>query len=288
MARSIYRKPEIQSKMMAIYDQKLSAWPVPYESLHITTRYGSTHAIACGPADGYPLILIPGLGVTATMWKPNIAALSQDFRCYALDVIGDYGKSVLDHPYRYLKKGKDYSLWLCDVYAGLSIQCAHVMGASNGGYAAIQHAVHAPEQIKRLVLLAPSGLNITLSKILPKILHYLLFPTDANRERLIKWFLGGNPSVHGALYTQMWLATQGLPKVPIPILIQGRTFERILSPTLFILGEKDPAISSPVGVRRIHEFMHTAQIIVVPEVGHVLNYEAPDIVEQSILSFLKE
>jgi pimeloyl-ACP methyl ester carboxylesterase len=259
---------------------------VPYESLHIPTRYGATHVIASGPKVGQPLILIPGLAVTAAMWEPNIAAFSQEYRCYAIDVIGDYGKSVLDHPRKHPRRGRNYSNWLSDVFDGLGIDRANLIGASNGGYVGINHAIFAPERVRKIVLMAPSGLNITLSQVLPKIFHYLLFPAETNRERLIKWFLGDNPTTHEALYDQMWLATQGIPKVPIPILITGRMLNQVMAPTLFILGENDPVISATIGTRRIQQYLSHAEIVVIPDVGHVINYEAREIVEKYVLKFL--
>ena len=283
---SIYRSVAIQEQMMQIYEQKLSRWPVPYESVYVNTLYGKTHMIVSGSKGKPPLLLLPGLAVTAAMWQPNIAAFCQNNLCYALDVIGDYGKSELDHMERYPRTGKDYSLWLRQVYERIGIEKAHLIGASNGGYVAINHAVHAPEQVEKLVLLAPSGLDITLKKILPKIFHYLLFPTDANRDALIHWFLGDNPGCHDAFYRQLWLGMQGLPKVPIPILISGNNLRKIRSPVMFIFGERDPTISAEKGVNRVKKHIPCAQIVVIPGVGHAMNYEAARQVENLVIAFL--
>ena len=172
---SIYRSSSIKRQMMEIYDHKLAMWPVPYESVHVDTMYGRTHLIVSGSKQAPPLFLIHGLAMTSGIWMPNIAALSQEFRCYAVDVIGDYGKSELSDIRNYPRVGRDYSTWLRQVYAGLGIEKAHLLGLSHGGFAAINHAIFAPEQIKKLILLAPSGLDITLKKVLPKIFYFLFF-----------------------------------------------------------------------------------------------------------------
>jgi len=36
-------KTNIQEEMMAIYERKLSRWPVPVESLYLKTQYGASH-----------------------------------------------------------------------------------------------------------------------------------------------------------------------------------------------------------------------------------------------------
>jgi len=33
-----------RAKLMAIYDEALRQWPVPYETSFVATRYGQTHA----------------------------------------------------------------------------------------------------------------------------------------------------------------------------------------------------------------------------------------------------
>ena len=283
---SIYRNSTIREQMFDIYTKKLSQWPVPFKEVFVNTKYGETHLILSGSEDNPPLVLLPGLAVTAMMWLPNIAALSQQYQCFALDVIGDYGKSQLRHPKRYPRFGKDYSEWLRQVYDGLGLAEAFLMGASNGGYAALNHALYAPEQVKKLVLLAPSGLELTLKKILPKIFYYLLFPTDDNREALVKWFLGDESRSREAFYQQLWLGMQGLPKVPIPIMMPANRLQKIKMPVMLILGENDPTISAKKGIQRVRKHIPQAKTVVIPGVGHVLNYEAGEQVEQLVSDFL--
>ena len=283
---NIDRDSTIEEQMLNIYEEKLSQWPVPFKEVFVNTRYGETHLIVSGSEDNPPLVLLPGLAVTAMMWLPNIAALSRHYQCFALDVIGDHGKSQLRHPRRYPRLGKDYSEWLRQVYDGLGLAEAFLMGASNGGYAALNHALYAPEQVKKLVLLAPSGLELTLKKILPKIFYYLLFPTDDNREALVKWFLRDEGRSREAFYQQLWLGMQKLPKVPIPLLTPANRLQKIRMPVMLILGENDPGISAKKVIQRVRKYIPHAKTAVIPGVGHVLNYEAGEQVEQMVIEFL--
>jgi hypothetical protein len=40
---SVFRSPESEAQYYAAYDAVLKHWPVPYEELSISTRFGHTH-----------------------------------------------------------------------------------------------------------------------------------------------------------------------------------------------------------------------------------------------------
>ena len=276
---SIYRRSEVEDALNKIYADKLSRWPLPFEEITVKTRYGRTHLVASGPKEGFPLLLLPGLAVTSMMWLPNIAAFSRDFRCYAVDVIGDYGRSKLANTRKSIRTGQGYTSWLVDVLDGLGLEQAHILGASNGGYAALNLAADVPQRAARLALLAPSGLTLTLREILPKIFHYLVFPNEDNREQLINWFIGTDPVVRDDFFEQMWWGLQGLPKVAIPILFPAAKLKKIAAPTLFIFGEYDPAVPAEGASSRIEKYLPLAEKLVLPGVSHVVNYQAAREVE---------
>jgi pimeloyl-ACP methyl ester carboxylesterase len=83
------------------------------------------------------------MGIGGFVWSSIIVALSEKRRAYALDTIGDVGKSKLDDPDRYPKKGRDYSSWLDDVYDELDIAKPDVVAGSMGGWIALNRAIYA-------------------------------------------------------------------------------------------------------------------------------------------------
>ncbi len=93
---SIYLTPEDEVRFMEIYDEKMEEWPVPYEDLYVDTLYGKVHVIASGAEGAPPMLLLHASVVSSWSWKDNVEALSQDYRTYAVDLIGDVGKSELD------------------------------------------------------------------------------------------------------------------------------------------------------------------------------------------------
>jgi hypothetical protein len=93
-APSIFKALELEKQYMGVYEAVLGLWSVPHEALDVATRFGTTHINASGPENAPAMVLLPGFGPNSTQWFPNIAALSSQFRVYALDTIGQPGKSV--------------------------------------------------------------------------------------------------------------------------------------------------------------------------------------------------
>jgi len=89
---SNFKTAKGEAAYRAAYDSTLTLWPVPYESLVVETELGATHIIASGPKDALPLILLHGMNLSATMWFPNIADLSHNYRVYAIDILGVQAK----------------------------------------------------------------------------------------------------------------------------------------------------------------------------------------------------
>jgi pimeloyl-ACP methyl ester carboxylesterase len=57
-------------------------------------------------------VLLHGGGGNSTMFIDNVATLSKHFRIYAIDIIGEAGKSVGARP----TKITEYSIWLKEVF----------------------------------------------------------------------------------------------------------------------------------------------------------------------------
>ena len=93
------------------YREILRLWPVPNERLTIPTREGDTFVVACGPPDAPPLLLLHGSARTPRCgWE--MSPLGQDFRVYAVDLVGEPGLSAPSCP---ALASEAYALWLDDV-----------------------------------------------------------------------------------------------------------------------------------------------------------------------------
>jgi pimeloyl-ACP methyl ester carboxylesterase len=127
----------------------------------VPTAYGDTHIIISGPEDGQPLVLIPGSMADATIWSGTIAAFAHTYRVYALDTMGDVGKNKMIEP---LPDPAGAAEWLTDVLDALEIDKAYMVGYSQGGFFTANYAIHKPERLKKIVLLAPAATLAPLGK----------------------------------------------------------------------------------------------------------------------------
>ncbi|MCO5970105.1 alpha/beta fold hydrolase [Actinoallomurus soli] len=139
---------------LAAYDAVLARWPLPVESVDLPSPYGTTHVNVCGPRDGEPLVLLHGAGATSTVWFANVGALGRTFRVYAVDTIGDAGRSVGDG--RPIGDLAGFMDWLDALFGALGLDGASVCGHSYGGWLALNYALHAPRRVRRLALLDPT------------------------------------------------------------------------------------------------------------------------------------
>src|SRR5688572_21678913 len=91
---AFFKTEAAEARYIAAYDAVLAKWPVAYQEITVPTRLGATHVIASGPADAPPVVLLHAAMATATVWRPNVLALSEHFRVYAVDVVGQGGRTV--------------------------------------------------------------------------------------------------------------------------------------------------------------------------------------------------
>src|SRR5262245_63781195 len=113
-----FQSAQAKVRYLAFYDERAKQWPVPSENRVLKTSYGQTFVRVSGPSDGEPLMLLPGLSATSLMWIPYIASWSRIYRTYALDIVGDAGRSSL---VRRMPHVEDYLRWLDEVIDTLEL-----------------------------------------------------------------------------------------------------------------------------------------------------------------------
>ena len=135
------------------YDAALSLWDVDYDELYIPTSYGTAHVVVSGPSNGEPLVLLHGMNASATMWYPNAKALAKEYRVFAIDLIIEPGKS---HKTVEFESIDNITAWYEEIFKELKLESYHLVGASRGGWIAVNLALHNQEKIKSMVLLSPA------------------------------------------------------------------------------------------------------------------------------------
>jgi pimeloyl-ACP methyl ester carboxylesterase len=276
-----------RAEYFAAYDAVLARWPVAVESVDVPSPFGTTHVNMCGPRDGDPLVLLHGQGATSTVWFANVGALSRTHRVYAVDTIGDAGRSVNDG--RPIGGLTGLMEWVDGLFGALGLGDAFVCGHSYGGWLALNYALHAPERVRRLALLDPTdcfaGLRMSYRL---RAVPLFVRPSPARVRAFIEW------ETAGTKVDPTWLRLMCLgrtfpgvktvmPRRPAADRLRASTV-----PTLLVLAERSLA-------HDIHKVSANARRLVphlvgatLPDVSHhALPTEHPERLDRELTEFLR-
>lgn len=172
------------------YDRVLEKWPVAVERIDLTSEYGTTRVNVCGPIDAPPLVLLPGAGATSTVWFANVAALSKHYRVYAVDLIGDAGRSIADGtPVRSVD---GLMSWLGTVAEAAGLTDFGLVGHSYGAMIALAFALRHPDRVRKLILLDPNSCFAGMRLVyLTRAVPLLVRPTQERERKFIRWETDG-------------------------------------------------------------------------------------------------
>ncbi|WP_161634521.1 alpha/beta fold hydrolase [Mesorhizobium loti] len=277
---------------MAAYDAMLRDWPVAFEEFDLTTRLGPTHVIASGPPDAPPLLLLTSFAGTATVWRLNVAGLSRRYRTYAVDVIGQPGKSLAR---RRLRNRHDYAEWLGDVLDALNIKRTSIVGCSFGGFLALNQASLTPERVDRVVLISPVGTfasqfwKLTWSARIKRPVVRLLRRMTGRTRAPSMADLGIRPP-RDATWGALMAATMGaVSKLSIisPAVLSGRELRAIRAPTLLLIGDGEKLYGPAAMLALARRRMPGIEGAIVAGADHIAAMAQPDDVNERIIAFLE-
>ncbi len=270
-------------------------------ALGVRTAY-----LEAGPRDGRPVVLLHGLGATNASMLPVLADLAKDHRVISPDTPG-FGASDAP-PWRYT--ADQMFRWLRSFLDTVDARGAVLIGNSLGGRLALELALRDPEAVDRLVLLCPAPAFcrfrqlVPLASRLPVNLARLPFGppravlvgglkamfADPNRlpaswyDAAIDEFLiaMSDPAHRRAalsatlnIYTDEPFGETGFwDRLP-----------ELAPPALFIWGAADRLVP-PKFARYVTEALPQAESVVIPDCGHVPQFELPELTMRLTRSFL--
>jgi pimeloyl-ACP methyl ester carboxylesterase len=281
----IFTTPENRDKYLAAYDAMFALWKVPHDSIDVKTSYGSTHINVSGPGDGYPLVLLHGAGLTSTVWFANIAAFSAHHRVCAVDAIGDAGKSVAD---RLLMKRADYAHWLREVFDGLNIERGYLLGHSYGGWLTLNMALAYPERLRKIILLAPAASFRPLGFMTKLILHLAEFKIHPPAKSMLQVGAAKGTVLEDTFIHHIEMVMRYCrPATSIwPTVYTDAELKQIDLPALLLIGAGEKVYNPQKAIKRAQQWMPDLTAEIIPNAGHLLIMDRPDIINTRILKFL--
>ncbi|MGD8720016.1 MAG: alpha/beta hydrolase [Candidatus Zixiibacteriota bacterium] len=281
----IFKSPKAEARVLAAYDAAMKLWPIPYETRDVPTRYGSTHVIVSGPADAPPLVLLHCALMTSAIWSPIIGDLSRNYRTYAVDVIGDVGRTVPTNP---PATERDLANWLADVCDELGIEETRLLAWSFGRFVGTNFARHEPGRVSKLALLAPyatfvkGGVGFLLGFI------PFLIPTRAT-VRLFEKALCHKPDFgfeeHSEILYERFRSAKLVFKVP-PRVFEDDEFAALRTPALLLVGEQEFLYNGKAAVERANRVLPNGEAELIPECNHAVVSDQTELVSTRILEFL--
>jgi pimeloyl-ACP methyl ester carboxylesterase len=285
---SIYGSPEAKAKLLEIYDEKMTEWPVPYEDIFVETEYGKVHVIASGPADAPPMLLLHASSVAGWSWKHNVEGLSKEYRTYAIDLIGDAGKSEFTDLKHTMKNGKDQADLYKEIADKLGADKAYVVGASEGGFIGTNYAIHYPERVKKIVLAGPMGYSGVTQSVI-RIMFTTFFPLKPIQESTFRWAFSDSEKLtneFGKWFRLYMTAFNPNFKVR-PTMFSAKERKSLKMPVMFVFGERDNLVGDTKAASELVQDVPDVRVEIV-NAGHLMAAEQPGEVNGLITDFFKE
>lgn len=286
-----FRSAQAKERYLRMYDAMEKNWPIPSESRMVGTSDGETFVRIGGPADAPPLVLLPGANATSLLWSPNIAALSEHYRTFAVDNIYDFGRSIYR---RRLETPDDFVNWLDELLRGLEVEeKIDLIGLSYGGWIASQYALHRPEQLDKVVLLAPGATVLPFEPAFLMRAVLCLLPHRYFARNMMNWVLE-DAAKQNERYVEeatdnFYIGQRSYKPIRLvnPTVLTDTEWQSIQIPVLFMVGENEKLYSAQRAVERLKTVAPAIKIEVIPNAGHDMTLVQTELVNKKILEFLK-
>lgn len=244
---------------------------------------------------GAPLVFIHAFPLSSAMWEPQVRKFSKNHRVIALDLRG-HGDS--DAPLWHFTLD-DFAEDIRELLTHLGIVQATFVGLSMGGYTLLALFRKYPQLVTRMVLadtraqadsdeakvgrfaMAQVAYQKGPQAIAEMMMPKLLGPTSLEKRQdiieSIRTMINKNKA-SGIIVDLMAMAQR--PD-------STHLLSNISCPTLVIVGEDDVA-TPPAEAQYMKDQISSAELVVLPQAGHLSNLEQPDRFNQALLSFFQK
>jgi pimeloyl-ACP methyl ester carboxylesterase len=263
--------------------------------VHLDSRTIAYFDSAPAEKDANVVVLIHAFPLGAGMWEGQSKALPPGWRLLAPDLRGFGGSTISDPDDS--PSMDDYAADVIDLLNELEVRSAVIGGCSMGGYAAMAVARIAPQLVRALILIdtrstadtpegranrrsmlalldreGPSGVA---RDMMPKLLGKTTLETRHDIEPLVRRLIKQQSvsAVRGGIQRMM-----ARPDA-------SATLQQLTVPALVIVGDED-VLTTPDDARQMTALMDKAQLLVLPQTGHLPNLEQTQAFNDALHRFL--
>ena len=254
------------------------------------------------------LVFIHGLATYALSWKKNIEGLKHKYRCIAIDLPGNGLSDRGDYSYTI----SFFAAAVAEFIKNLGLKNVCLVGHSMGGQIAITTLLNNPGCAEKLALCAPAGFEtftlVERDMYVRAIQFFDMFSTEENSIRKAvqsSFYLSpdqGSDMVNdliGILRSYPTKVYRAMIDACIAGMLNEPVFDKlhlIKQRTVVMYGERDALIPNkilhPVSTKKIGETgvaqMPNATLYMIPQCGHFLQWEKPDVANHHIMDLLRE
>lgn len=235
---------------------------------------------------GVPFVLLHANTGNSEIWQNQVSAFARaGYRVIAFDRRG-WGKSLPDPA-----SGPQPGTIAGDLDAlaeHLKLDKFHLLGVAGGGFAALDYAAWRPERLRSLVIGASTG---QISD--PEIANFAARIEIPGLRQLPPVYLEVSPSYRGANLegTKRWRDIEehsrqaGAPNQPLRTPNTFAKIATITTPTLAIAADAD-LLAPPALMRVWAVHIKDHEWAVVPDAGHAMAWERPDLFNELALGFV--
>jgi pimeloyl-ACP methyl ester carboxylesterase len=214
------------------------------------------------------------------MWMRDVASLAERHRVYCVDVVGEPGLSAASRP---PLVPATYARWLGDVFDGLGLARASLIGISLGGWISLAFATANPARVNGLVLINPGGVGRTKAGFVFKAGALMLMGKWGRRKALM---LAVGPirerpdaaALEIARFSLLIFAHFKPRRDRIPV-FDDEALRTLTMPVLAIVGAQDALLDSKETQARLEQSAPHATVRLVADAGHVIRVETATIAE---------
>jgi pimeloyl-ACP methyl ester carboxylesterase len=263
----IYKSEAGRQAVEDQYRRVLKRWPVACEQRIVSTHQGDTFVIVSGGPSALPVVLFHGSGTNSASWIRDVASWAQHHRVYAVDMIGEPGLSA---PSRPPLASSAYADWLDDVWAGLGLEKASIVGISLGGWLGLDFAIRRPIRVASLFLICPSGIG--------RQNHMLLLKVG-----VLRWFgkwgllkslelVSGRTAVLPKPMVEAMLVVFGnfRPRMERIPRFTDADLAALSMPVQVVVGSDDALLNSQETRDRVERYVQNGSVTYVENAGHLL------------------